>query len=133
MLVGLAHLSLDNGRIYQFTETTEEVKVTHLADLGGSPEASTVDPEGRIVIATPKSVLAYYAGGVHELYTSGEDLTYPTSVVVDDRGNIYVGMRFFVLKLVRASSAVYRPQWLMSKKCQSFKIVKRICTCTAPD
>jgi len=134
VLVGLAHLSLDNGKIYQFTETGEEVKVTLLADLGGSPEAVTVDPEGRIVIATPKSVLAFdYSGNVHKLYTSGEDLTYPTSVVVDEHGDIYVGMRFFVLRLVPASGAVYRPQWLMSKKCQSFKIVKRICTCTAPD
>lgn len=134
VLVGLAHLSLDNGKIYQFTETADEVKVTMLADLGGSPEASTVDPEGRIVIATPKSVLAFdYSGNVQELYTSGEDLTYPTSVVVDEHRNIYVAMRFFVLRLVRSSSTAYRPQWLMSRKCQSFKIVKRICICTAPD
>jgi hypothetical protein len=133
VLVGLAHLSLDSGKIYQFTETAEEVKVTLEVHLDGSPEASTLDAGGRIVIATPKSVLAYYSGDVHELYSSKEGLAYPTSVAVDERGDVYVGMRFFVLRLVRSSGGVYRPQWLMSKKCQSFKIVNRICSCTAPD
>src|SRR5215469_6077769 len=84
VLVGLAHLSLDGGEIYQFSETAEEVRVTLVADLGSSPEASTVDSAGRFIIATPKSVVAAdSAGSLHELYKSGEDLTYPTSVVVD--------------------------------------------------
>jgi hypothetical protein len=130
VLVGLAHLSLNSGKIYQFTETDEEVKVKHVADLGGSPEASTVDSEGRFVVATPRSVLAVdYTGKVDELYKSGEDLTYPTSVVVDANGDIFVGMRFFALRLVPTNNGYYRPQWLMAKECQSFKIVKRICTC----
>src|SRR5579863_4805635 len=124
-LVGLAHLSLNSGQIYQFTETAEEVRVTHLADLGGSPEASTVDSDGRFVVATPRSVVAVdYAGNLRELYRPGEDLTYPTSVVVDANGDIFAGMRFFVLRLVPGNSGDYRPQWLMEKECQSFKIVK---------
>jgi hypothetical protein len=84
VLVDLAHLTLDSGKIYQFTETAGEVIVNDVADLGGSPEASTVDPDGRVIVATPRSVLAIdYTGSVRELYTSGENLTYPTSVVVD--------------------------------------------------
>ena len=111
----------------------DEVKVTHLADLGGSPEASTVDSDGRAVVATPRSVIAVdYAGNVHKLYKSGEDLTYPTSVIVDAHGDILVGMRFFVLRLVPGKDGEYRPQWLMAKECQSFKIVDRICTCGTP-
>ena len=130
VLVGLAHLSLNSGKIYQFTETAEEVGVTHVADFGGSPEASTVDSDGRFVVATPRSVVAVdYAGNLRELYKSGEDLTYPTSVVVNANGDIFVGMRFFVLRLIPGNSGDYRPQWLMEKECQSFKIVKRICTC----
>jgi len=130
VLVGLAHLSLDSGKIYKFTDTADEVRVTQLADLGGSPEASTVDADGRFVVATPRSVVAIdYAGHVHKLYKSGESLTYPTSVIVDANENILVGMRFFVLRLVPGSNGDYRPQWLMAKECQSFKIVKNICIC----
>jgi hypothetical protein len=130
VLVGLAHLSLDSGKIYQFLETADEVKVKQFADLGGSPEASTVDSSGRFVVATPKSVVAVdYAGNVHKLYKSGEDLTYPTSVIVDAHGDILVGMRFFGLRLAPGNDGEYRPQWLMAKECQAFKIVERICIC----
>lgn len=130
VLVGLAHLSLDSGKLYKFTDTIDEVSVTQLADLDGSPEASTVDADGRFVVATPRSVVAIdYAGHVHKLYKSGESLTYPTSVVVDTHGNILVGMRFFVLRLIPGSNGDYLPQWLMAKECQSFKIVKNICIC----
>jgi hypothetical protein len=130
VLVGLAHLSRNSGKIYQITETDEELKVKHVADLGGSPEASTVDSEDRFVVATPRSVVAVdYAGKVLELYKSGEDLTYPTSVLVDANGDIFVGMRFFALRLVPTNNSSYRPQWLMAKECQSFEIVKGICTC----
>jgi hypothetical protein len=130
VLVGLAHLSLDSGSVYKFAETADEVKVTQLADIGGSPEASTVDPDGRLVVATPKSVVAVdNAGNVHKVYKSGESLTYPTSVIVDAHGDILVGMRFFVLRLVPGNDGNYRPHWLMAKECQSFKIVERICTC----
>jgi hypothetical protein len=130
VLVGLAHLSLDSGKLYRFTETTEEVAVKLVADLGGSPEASALDPEGRLVVATPRSVVAVdYTGNVFRLYKSGENLIYPTSVVIDSTGNIFVGMRFFVLRLVPGNNAQFQPQWLMPTECKSFRIVKRICTC----
>jgi hypothetical protein len=132
VLAGLAHLSLDDGEIDQFIETEDQVTLKYVANLGGSPETSTVDPDGQIVVATMRSVLRIdYAGKVHKLYSSGEDLTYPTSVVVGRNGDIVVAMRFFLLRLVPEGSE-YKPQWLMQKKCQSFKIVKRICTCTGP-
>jgi hypothetical protein len=130
VLVGLAHLSLNSGKIYEFTETAEGVRVTRVADLVGSPEASTVDSDGRFVVATPRSVVAVDRGrNVRELYKSGEDLTYPTSVVVDANGDIFVGMRFFILRLVPGNNGDYRPQWLMAQECKSFKVVKRTCMC----
>jgi hypothetical protein len=133
VLSGLAHLSLDNGEINQFTETEDDVTLKYVADLGGSPEASIVDPDGQIVVATMRSVLRVdYAGKVHKLYNSGEDLTYPTPVVVNSNKDIFVAMRFFILRLVHENSE-YKPQWLMLKKCRSFKISKLICTCTGSE
>jgi hypothetical protein len=133
VLVGLAHLSEDSGEIVQFIDGPEKVSFRRVASLGGSPEASALDPDGQIVIATMHSVLRVdHSGKVHELYKSGEHLTYPTSLVVGGNGNIFVAMRFFVLRLVSDNGA-YQPQWLMPKKCRSFKSVKYICTCTAPD
>lgn len=130
VLAGLAHLSSDTGEIDQFTETRDEVSVQFLANLGGSPEASTVRSDGQIVVATMHSVLLVdHVGKVHELYKSGEDLVYPTSVAVDGHGNIFVAMRFFVLQLV-PHNGPYDPQWLMPGKCGSVKQVKYECVCT---
>lgn len=133
VLAGLAHMGHDAGEVDQFIETPEKVTLKWVASLGGSPEASTVDPDGDIVVTSPRGVVRVdYSGKVHTLYRSGEDLTYPTSVVVDPNGDIYVGMRFFVLRL-RPADTLYRPQWLMRKSCRSFKTVEYICSCTGKD
>jgi hypothetical protein len=133
VLAGLAHLGIDQGEIDQFTATPEKISLKYKASLGGSPEASALGPEGEIIIATMRSVLLVDHGGkVHELYRSGENLTYPTSVVEKANGDIFVAMRFFVLRLISDNGA-YRADWLMPKKCQSFKMVKYICNCMAPN
>jgi len=131
VLAGLAHLSLNSGEIDQFTETPDKVSLKFVVSLGGSPEASTLGPEGQIVIATPHSVLLFdHSLKLHELYKSGEDLTYPTSVVIERNGEVFVAMRFFLLRLV-PEEADYRPDWLMPAKCQAFKTTRNICRCTA--
>ncbi len=133
VLLGLAHLGSDTGEIVQFIDGPEEVSFKRVANLGGSPEASVVGPDGQIVVATMRSVVRVdHAGRVHELYKSGEELTYPTSVVIEENGSIFVAMRFFVLRLVPHQDT-YQSQWLMPQTCRSFKTVKYICYCTAKD
>jgi len=84
VLAGLAHLGLDSGEVDQFIDAPEKVTLRWVSSLGGSPEASTVDPDGDIVVASPRRVVRVdYSGKVHILYRSGEDLTYPTSVAVN--------------------------------------------------
>jgi hypothetical protein len=133
VLEGIAHLSLDTGAIDRFIETPDEISLQFVANLKGSPEASTVRSDGQIVVATMHSVLLVdHFGHVNEIYKSGEDLVYPTSVVVDGQGNIFVAMRFFVLQLV-PNNGRYDPQWLMPGKCRSVKQVNYRCVCTAKD
>jgi hypothetical protein len=129
VLAGLAHLSLDSGEINRIVDTPENISVKYLVSLGGSPEASTVGPSGQIVVATTHSVLLVDGvGKVRDLYKSGERLIYPTSAVVDGEGNIFVAMRFFVLRL-SPRNGTYESQWLMPNKCQSVKLVQYECAC----
>jgi hypothetical protein len=130
VLAGLAHLGEDNGEIDQVIDTPDKISVRFVANLGGSPEASTVQQDGQIVVATMRSVLLVdHTSKIHELYKSGERLVYPTSVVVDGQGNIFVAMRFFVLQLVPHNDS-YDSQWLMPTRCRSVKLVKYECACT---
>ena len=131
VLTGLSHLSYDDGSVYRFTDSPDKVTITWLSTLGRSPEASTLDGAGNVIVATTHSVLQVNPSGeVKRLYEPEEELVYPTSVQVDPSGVIAVGMRFFVLRVIRGDSGVYRGEWLMSKKCAAFRLANYICTCT---
>jgi len=133
ILTGLSHMGLNFGRIYKFNDTVDKPTVTSVAILGGAPEASAVDSGGNnMVIATPDRVLRVDINGkVNEMYKSGEHLTYPTSVAVDTSGNIYVAMRFFVLRLIPQQGSGYTAEWLMPEQCRAFRLDKYICGCNA--
>jgi hypothetical protein len=131
VLMGLAHLSMDDGEIDRFTEIGDKVSLDRVADLGGSPDESMVEADGEILVASWHHVVRIdHGGNVHELYKSGEELVYPTSVEEDKNGNVFVAMRFFVLLLVPEDNS-YHPYWLMPKRCEAFKMVKYVCNCTA--
>ncbi len=129
ILVGLDHMGLNYGNVYKFKDAPDEVDTSLVAKLDGSPEASTVETGGNVIIATPHSVLRVGNDGkVNEIYKSGEYLTYPTSAALGINGIIYVAMRFFVLRLVPQGSG-YKAEWLMPEQCRSFNLEKYICTC----
>lgn len=132
VLVGLSHLGMDYGAVYGLEDTPETV-ATRLADLGGSPQASALDENGNILVATPHSVLRLDASDqIHEIYESHEPLIHPTSITKASDGTLYVGMAFFVLRLERQADG-YRGTWLMSEKCRTFEESHYFCACTAAD
>ncbi len=130
ILTGLNHMGLNYGHVYKFNDTPDKAIVTSVADLGGSPEASTVDSGGNIIVATPDSVLRVdKEGKINEMYQSGEHLTYPTSAAVGSNRVVYVAMRFFILRLIPQEASRYNAEWLMPEQCRVFKLDKYICGC----
>ncbi len=123
-------MGLNYGHVYKFNDTPDKAIVTSVADLGGSPEASTVDSGGNIIVATPDSVLRVdKEGKINEMYQSGEHLTYPTSAAVGSNRVVYVAMRFFILRLIPQEASRYNAEWLMPEQCRVFKLDKYICGC----
>jgi hypothetical protein len=132
ILTGLNHLGLNYGHVYRFDDTSDKATVTPVADLGGSPEASTVYSGDSLVVATPDRVLRVDKEGKNtEIYKSEEHLTYPTSAAVDANGVVYVAMRFFVLRLIPQEASGYNAEWLMPEQCRVFKLEKYVCGCDA--
>ncbi len=132
ILTGLNHMGLNYGHLYKFTDISDKPTVISVANLGGSPEASTVGTDGNIVVATSERVLRVDAcGKIVEIYKSGEQLTYPTSIGLGKNRILYVAMRFFVLRLVPDEGGGYNAQWLMPKQCREFRLDKYICDCNA--
>lgn len=146
VLSGLDHMGYDEGKLFRFEETAVEVSATEVADLRGSPEASQVLPDDRILVATPTSVLRVDGNGKIETLYQGrkmffvkgavsytnadrDEFIYPESIVVDKQGDIYVGMRFFALR-VRERQGKIESEWLMRSECERYKTVGHICSCT---
>ncbi|HTS08179.1 MAG TPA: hypothetical protein VMP68_21590 [Candidatus Eisenbacteria bacterium] len=130
ILTGLEHLGSNFGHVFKFDDTSGKATVTSLADLGGSPEASTVDSDDSIIVATPDRVLRVDKDGKSdEMYRAGEHLTYPTSAAIDAHGVVYVAMRFFVLRLIPQGASGYKDEWVMPEQCQTYKLEKYICSC----
>jgi hypothetical protein len=146
VLSGINHLTLDRGSLFRFEETAAEVSVTEVADLQGSPEASQALPDGRILVATPTSVLRVDGDGKIATLYQGRKASFvkgaftytnadrdgfiiPESIVVDKHGDIYVGMRFFVFRL-RERQGKIESEWLMRSECERYKTVRYTCSCT---
>jgi hypothetical protein len=133
ILVGLNHMGLNYGQVYRFTDISVKVATVPVAKLDGSPEASIIEEDGNIIIATDHSVLRLNTDGqISEIYKTEEYLTYPTSAAIDPNGIIYVAMRFFVLRLIPRTDG-YKAEWLMPEQCRSLKLDKNICTCNSDD
>jgi DNA-binding beta-propeller fold protein YncE len=125
-------MGLNYGHMYKFDDTSGKATIKSVTDLGGSPEASTVDSGDNVVVATPDRVLRVDKDGkTNAMYKSGEHLTYPTSVAVDPNGVVYVAMRFFVLRLIPQKASGYNAEWLMPEQCRVFKLEKYVCGCEA--
>ncbi len=128
ILVGLTHLLSDYGQVYKYVDIAGKPTTVLLAELDGSPNASIVEADGRVLIATKKSVLRLDANGkIDNLYRPSERLT-PHSVAIDGDGSIYVGMRFFVLRLTPQTDS-YSSEWLMPEDCRSFYFNGTNCIC----
>ena len=131
VLAGLAHLGLDRGGLYQFVDTPEKISLKYVTTLGASPEASMLDHDGNILIATMHGVLRVDKDArVRTIYKSDEWLIYPTSITEDSTGGIFVGMRFFILQVTPQEDGASKGEFLVREQCKTFKIEKYICKCT---
>jgi hypothetical protein len=129
VFTGLAHLSIDSGKIYSFTEKDPGALVP-IADVGTEPSAAVMGGAGAVFIATPIGVLQFTTDNrVEQLYGNrAMGFLYPNSIVEDTAGSIVVGMRFYALRLER-SGAGYKPVWYIPLACTKTRLKDYDCEC----
>jgi hypothetical protein len=117
-LAGLAHLGTDEGRLLRFGRSGDDSwTVDTVMELGSAPAAFTQLGPDSLLVAAPKGLLVVHvAHGVHMLAARPTWwLTYPSSVVQDRAGVVYVGMRLAVAQLTPDSG--YAERWLVPAGC----------------
>lgn len=106
IFVGLAHLTVDRGKIYKFENQKDGYSCELFADLGSSPDAFLLD-DGNIIVATNKALLSVdSSGNITTLFTSDywKDLGVTSMVKLEE--SYYIGTFSGILEYSIADSNV---------------------------
>lgn len=135
VLTGMAHLAIDIGKVYSYQPTIDAAGTLVLVvDLGSAPGAAMVDKSGTVLIATHTRIVALDSSNKMRVLLQNNDMSllYPHSIAEDPAGNIFVGMRFFILRLrPGAAGADYTPEWYVHERCAEYAIKESRCVCTS--
>ena len=100
VLTGLAHLTINEGRVVEILDTDRGFEVARQTELGGSPDAAALDTNGGALIATGSRLLRLTPEfHVHRLLEHTWLWEVPTSLVVTPGGMAYIAARGGVLEL----------------------------------
>jgi hypothetical protein len=101
---GVSHLSLRLGRVLKVRPSRNRWVVAVLVALDATPEVVLEERSGNWLVASTDGVSRVMAGGkVERLWGTTDVLAsvYPGSIARTSDGNVYVGMRSWVLRLTR--------------------------------
>jgi hypothetical protein len=117
------------GAIYQVSEGG---KIESKADFADAPVAFAPETGNSFLVVGRGSVYRVSLDLNSQLQLSKTDLSRfsPNSLTIGADESIYVGLKFFVLRLLPAG-ITYREQWLVPSKCKQFHVdpEKRDCVC----
>jgi len=133
-LAGLAHMSMNEGRLVTFERAAGgSWSVTSLTDLGAAPQAFTLLRDTILVVVSGALIAVHppeYSRVLHR--NAVWPYTYAHAVVRDQAGTIYIGMRSAVARLVPDTSG-FREDWLVPTTCQRRQKVSDLGECECRD
>jgi hypothetical protein len=129
ILSGMAHLSIDEGKIWKLVrDASGEFKALLLKDLGSQPQGFVVKDNYLLVALNNKFVRVSLSGEVTILNQTSLTSFYPNSMAITSSGVVYVGARHFVVRFVPAKDG-YKEEWLVPQNCQKFFVKEMDCVC----
>jgi hypothetical protein len=131
-LTGLAHLTLDSGKVFLVMEgAAGDRKVEALADLGAAPRTFAVEsPDSLLILTTRGLVRLKTSGAIEQLLSTKYELLYPNSMTLSPSGVIHVGMRHFITRLTPAGDS-YQEEWFVPVGCSRFQLRHYECVCVS--
>ena len=134
VFTGLAHMSIDEGRVYSYRPASQSVgTLVEVADLGSAPNAALVESNDIVLVAAQTRILALYPSNQLRVLYRNRDMgmLYTNSIAQDSAGNVVIGMRFFVLRLRPRRDGEYEPEWYFPDRCRNARVVGYHCDCFA--
>lgn len=130
---GLNHLEYPPGPVLRFSRGADGAwEASTIADqLRAGASAAMIEGE-TIVVATPLSVEVLEAkGSLRVLATVGWQARHPNSIARGPAGELLIGMRHVVTRLVPDAAGRFTEEWLVPTPCQEWGFVEgmNICAC----
>lgn len=127
VLMGLDHLIGRSGRIFRAVSGPQGWNLALVAVLDARPDVWLVDGS-RLLFLTESGL--WSTDGVRTQRIDALDLggLAPTSLVRTADGSFYVGLRYYVLKLVEKARG-WEESWLLPAACQKVQLADDSCEC----
>jgi hypothetical protein len=120
VFTGLAHMTMDEGNVYSYRPAVRATgSLARLVDLGSSPADALAGSNGTVFVAAHTRVVALDSSNQLRVLFQNEEMgiLYPNSIAEDPDGNLFVGMRFYVLRLERTATGQYIADWYAHGRC----------------
>jgi hypothetical protein len=126
--MGLDHLTGRSGRIFRAVHHDTGWYLAPVAVLDAEPGVWLV--EGKTLLFLTQSGLwsADATGGPQRLYEADLGDFSPTSLVRGRDGALYIGLRYYVLRLAQAESH-WSESWYVPAACQKVRLNDYRCEC----
>jgi hypothetical protein len=132
VLSGLAHMSLDFGNAYIFSNPDGlNIPLRNTVRLDGEPRGYAKTSDGSVFFVTTRGLSKMTKSGELQNLSNFPDWTrhqYATSMAIASDGSIFVAMRMFVLRL-RPIVGKYDQEWLLPSECRTFELKQTDCVC----
>lgn len=129
-LSGFARGGFSRGQVLRVRRAGEWT-ATKWLDLDSAAEAFALEARDSLLVLTTTGIFRVTAcGDLTRLVQADYDALYPTSLAVDPRGVIYVGMRHYITRFVPGPGSKLREEWLTREDCAKSDVRHFECVCS---
>lgn len=126
---GLAHMGINEGAVRWLKRAPNGWTTDTVGKLDGQPQAIVAAPDAMYVVTFESLVRIRTDRTIETIQKVTTEGLYPDSMAVDATGQLWIGMRQFVLRLTPAGGT-YTPQWFVEARCKTVTQVDLSCRCT---
>jgi hypothetical protein len=128
VLMGLDHLSGRSGRVFRAVVTPEGWDLAPVAVLDAEPDVWLVDGS-RLLFLTESGLWVSDGSEARRVHPVDLGAFAPTSMVRSADGALYVGMRYYVLRLAEQHDGTWQESWFVPASCQKMQFRVYQCEC----
>lgn len=130
VFTGLGHLSYNYGKVWSFRPDDPRLRLREVHDFGEQPLAVAQSGGASVLVLTRTRLLEMSLdGNVDALCSPDWGHAYPVSIAARPPDEVWVGMRYFLIRLRPWTESGCEPQWFVPADCATLVREEDKCVC----